>query len=257
MNNQYNPRLQLKNYMDELLSDLDEELPPKVKPQAKIDLDNLPPLRVKEPTPQQQQLQRMLDALSPIANIHSVPSSIEAGVVELAEPIDLTVDGLQSSIDINQWQDNGRPGWAQAPFEVLIVDIGGLHLAIPLITLTQISPIDDKLHAPFGQASWLLGLQKTHKGMTKLVDTAELIMPERPNPVDNYRYALTIADTDWAMAVDAIHQPFVIEPEAIRWRPRREQRPWMAGTVKDHLCVLIDIPTLGNILSKNWQTDQL
>jgi purine-binding chemotaxis protein CheW len=53
----------------------------------------------------------------------------------------------------------------------------------------------------------------------------------------------------WGLAVNGIDQPITIDPEHIRWRPRRSQRPWMAGTVKDHMCVLLDIPVFGEILA--------
>jgi chemotaxis signal transduction protein len=150
----------------------------------------------------------------------------------------------------NQWNENGRPEWAQESFDILLLEVNGLQLAVPLMSLGQIYEIDDEITLLFGQSDWFMGLQKTPDGNVKVVDTAKFIMPERYRDQHNYKYIISIHDLYWGLAVDNIKQPITIDPEAIRWRPKRDSRPWMAGMVKDHMCVLLDIPKMGEILQK-------
>jgi purine-binding chemotaxis protein CheW len=148
----------------------------------------------------------------------------------------------------SEWLENGRPNWAQDRFDILIIEVNGLRLAVPLIALGQIQELDDKLTPLFGQSDWFMGLQQTPISQVKTVDTTKFVMPERYEEDNHYHYVISINGLSWGLAVDSIDQPISIDPDAIRWRSKRDSRPWMAGMVKDHMCVLIDIPKMGEIL---------
>jgi purine-binding chemotaxis protein CheW len=45
-----------------------------------------------------------------------------------------------------------------------------------------------------------------------------------------------------------VNQPITLVPEDVKWRSDRSKRPWLAGTVKDHMCALLDIPRIGQLL---------
>jgi purine-binding chemotaxis protein CheW len=177
-------------------------------------------------------------------------SEVSNAEVSLKEALKVEASTDAVPILANQWNDNGRPEWAQESFDILLLEVNGLQLAVPLMTLGQIHEIDDEITPLFGQSDWFMGLQKTPDGNVKVVDTAKFIMPERYRNQHNYKYIISIHDLYWGLAVDNIKQPITIDPEAIRWRPKRDSRPWMAGMVKDHMCVLLDIPKMGEILQK-------
>jgi purine-binding chemotaxis protein CheW len=162
--------------------------------------------------------------------------------------LETNTDFLAVPILGSQWNENGRPEWAQERFDILLLEIDGLQLAVPLVALGQIHEIDEEITPLFGQSDWFMGLQKTSDGNVKVVNTAKFIMPERYKGQHNYKYVISINGLGWGLAVDGIKQPITIDPEAIRWRSKRDSRPWMAGTVKDHMCVLLDIPKVGEIL---------
>ena len=42
------------------------------------------------------------------------------------------------------------------------------------------------------------------------------------------------------MACEGIAEVLTLAPGAVRWRATRTQRPWIAGLVTEHLCVLLD-----------------
>lgn len=149
-----------------------------------------------------------------------------------------------------EWMPNGLPQWAQARFDVLLFQVSGLTLAVPLISLGTIQPITDELTPLFGQADWFMGLQPTPAGKIRTVNTAKFVMPERydENFVKNAKYVVSINGVPWGLAVDSVNQPISLEPEAVKWRSDRSKRPWLAGTVKDHMCALLDIPMIGQML---------
>nr|WP_324259237.1 chemotaxis protein CheW [Cellvibrio fontiphilus] len=153
------------------------------------------------------------------------------------------MDGLE-------WLENGRPQWAQSRFDVLLFKVAGLTLAVPLISLGQIQPLTDELTPLFGQADWFMGLQPTPAGKIRTVNTAKFVMPERYDAtfLQTAKYVMSINGVPWGLAVDSVNQPITLQPEDVKWRSDRGKRPWLAGTVKDHMCALLDIPRIGQIL---------
>ena len=151
------------------------------------------------------------------------------------------------------WHENGRPQWAQERFEVLLFSVAGLTLAVPLIALGQIQPLTNELTPLFGQADWFMGLQPTPMGKIRTVNTAKFVMPERYDErfLETAKYVISIDGLPWGLAVDAVNQPIMVEPDDVKWRSQRSKRAWLAGTVKQHMCALIDIPIMGQILEES------
>lgn len=140
------------------------------------------------------------------------------------------------------WADNGRPVWAQSRFDVLIFKVAGLKLAVPLVSLGLIHPIDKKFNALPHQTDWFLGLLRVQGGNIKVIDTARHVMPERysPNCRENLKFVITLHGYEWGLACHEVEKAICLEPNAVNWRTQRSKRPWMAGTVRDHMCALID-----------------
>lgn len=176
----------------------------------------------------------------------------ETGLTEAevdAEHLPLAEEFAYQARDLD-WLDNGRPAWAQKRFEVLLFKVSGLTLAVPLISLGQIQPLTEALTPLFGQIDWFMGIQPTPAGKISTVNTAKFVMPERYDPefVKTAKYVISIDGVPWGLAVDAVNQPISLQPEDVKWRTERSRRPWLAGTVKDQMCALLDIPRIGQIL---------
>lgn len=158
----------------------------------------------------------------------------------------------QESIDpaLLQWADNHRPRWAQSDFDALLLQVDHFTVAVPLITLGHIQPITDAMTPIFGQAPWFMGMQSSANSRCRVVNTALFIMPERYNPSfpQTAKYVVSINGLSWALAVSKVNQPIRLGPDGVRWRKDRSTQPWAAGVVKEHMCVLIDIPRLGKML---------
>lgn len=145
------------------------------------------------------------------------------------------------------WLDNGRPAWAQQPFECLLFKVGGLALAAPLAELGSIYPLDtESLTAIFGQAAWFMGLLPVKGYNVRAIDAAQVVMPERyaASMRELYRYVITLHGSDWGLAVDSVADSIVLQPDEVRWRGQRSKRPWLAGTLVTQMCALLDVAQL-------------
>ena len=153
---------------------------------------------------------------------------------------------------VTQWGSNGRPLWAQEHFDVLLFKVGGLTLSVPLICLGQIQPLAnvDELTPLFGRADWFMGIQSTPAGNINTINTAMFVMPERYSEdfIAAAKYVISIDGVPWGLAVDSVHQPISVIPEQVQWRTDRTSRAWLAGTIKEHMCALIDIPAMAEML---------
>ncbi|HBX54483.1 CheW domain-containing protein [Pseudomonas sp. UBA2684] len=149
-------------------------------------------------------------------------------------------------------QLQGRPEWAQEPFECLLFDVAGLTLAVPLVCLGSIYPLAGQELTPlFGQPDWFLGILPCQAGNLKVLDTARWVMPDRYR--DDFRqglqYVISVEGYEWGLAVHQVSRSIRLDPNEIKWRSQRTQRPWLAGTVIEHMCALLDVSALAELIA--------
>ncbi len=145
-----------------------------------------------------------------------------------------------------------RPAWACEPFECLLFDVAGLTLAVPLVSLGSIYPLAGQELTPlFGQPDWFLGILPSQAGNLKVLDTARWIMPDRYR--DDFRqglqYVISVQGYEWGLAVHQVSRSLRLDPDEIKWRTHRGQRPWLAGTVIEHMCALLDVSQLAELIA--------
>jgi len=149
-------------------------------------------------------------------------------------------------LEPDPWLDCGRPQWADGNFQVLLFTVAGLKMAVPLVSLGSIHPLVEDLTSLVGRAKWFIGLMPIHEQNVRVVDTALWVMPDRycEGIREQYKYAISLADSDWGLACDDVAQAITLSPEEVRWRTERSKRPWLAGTVIEHMCALVDADML-------------
>lgn len=149
--------------------------------------------------------------------------------------------------------------WADKPFASLLFDVMGLKLAAPLHDLGGIMPLADKLQPMAAQADWFMGLIRWNGRTIRVVDTARFVMPERvgsDQPVE-YQSVVVLGDSHWALAVNNADQSVHLQPADIRWRKTSGKRPWLAGTVLERLCALLDVGVLVAMLDASDTAKQV
>nr|MBO2512157.1 chemotaxis protein CheW [Gammaproteobacteria bacterium] len=146
----------------------------------------------------------------------------------------------------------GRPAWGEEPFECLLFDVAGLTLAVPLVCLGSIYPLADQELTPlFGQPDWFLGLLPCQAGNLKVLDTARWLIPDRYREDfrEGLQYVISVNGYDWGLAVHQVHRSIRLDPAEVKWRSSRTQRPWLAGTVIEHMCALLDVAALAELIA--------
>jgi len=268
------PQLALQSYLDALLQDATEEL---------VELPQLSSIDEFEAAVLEEQAYdaRMLAIAAPIAIAVAAPAPVAVPVavaapvvvpvvarvdrapvpiveeiavplVDLVEPVaEVYLPSAQRTPTPPPTID-GRPVWAQEPFECLLFDVAGLTLAVPLVCLGSIYPLAGHDLTPlFGQPDWFLGILPSQGGNLKVLDTARWIMPDRYR--DDFRqglqYVISVQGYEWGLAVHQVSRSLRLDPSEIKWRSHRGQRPWLAGTVIEHMCALLDVSELAELIA--------
>ena len=149
-------------------------------------------------------------------------------------------------------ETDGRPTWAAEPFECLLFDVAGLTLAVPLVCLGSIYPLaGHELTSLFGQPEWFLGILPSQAGNLKVLDTARWVMPDRYREdfKQGLQYVISVQGYEWGLAVHQVSRSLRLDPNEIKWRSHRGQRPWLAGTVIEHMCALLDVSELAELIA--------
>ena len=231
------PQLALQSYLDALLQDAAAELA------VSEELSEFESAVMEE----QVRDARLQSVVAPVMALKVVQ-------VEPPLPVDEVVTSLDSGLacDLAAAKTSERPYWGADPFECLLFDVAGLTLAVPLVCLGSIYPLDGKQLTPiFGQPEWFLGMLPGQTGNLKVLDTARWVMPERYKDEcrDGLQYVISVEGFDWGLAVHQVSRSIRLDPCEVKWRSQRSQRPWLAGTVIDHMCALLDVEALAGLVS--------
>ena len=249
------PQLALQSYLDGLLQEATQELlwvEPEPEPIA--------PLPVAEPVELDDFAAAVLEEQVRDAVVVPLraPDVVPAEAVSVADTPDAVAQPLvQVHLPATPGgqapvYSDGRPAWAAEPFECLLFDVAGLTLAVPLVCLGSIYSLAGRELTPlFGQPDWFLGILPSQSGNLKVLDTARWVMPDRYR--DDFReglqYVISVQGYEWGLAVHQVSRSLRLDPSEIKWRTQRGQRPWLAGTVIEHMCALLDVAELAELIA--------
>ncbi len=169
--------------------------------------------------------------------------------VEIPQPADIPIKGTSQGLrsESGLASEVVVPEWADQPFQALFFKVRGMTLAIPLVALDSIAEWSSELTTLPGQSDWNLGVLLHRERRVVVVDTAQLIAPERLTAAGEERqgsHILMVGNSKWGLACDSIQDPQILDKESVRWRKGAGLQPWMAGTVVDQLCILLDVDAL-------------
>jgi purine-binding chemotaxis protein CheW len=209
------PDSALKSYLDTLLSEIDDVT---VTP---------PQVEVKEPLPDADTNYDKHQDSTLVATPEPTPSREEST--------------LQPNI----------PDWVEGAFQVLLFEVNGIKLGIPLSSLVGILTFSGEASQLPGQPAWSLGVILNREEKVVVINSAKLLMPERldDNAIIAPQHLLLIGDGQRALAVDSICNTLIVEIEEIRWRTGSGVRPWYAGIIIQELSVLLDVDGILEMLA--------
>lgn len=145
------------------------------------------------------------------------------------------------------------PDWAQESFDVLLFDVCGLKLAVPMESLGRIIKVEHETNQLIGRPSWFMGAYNEADEHLYVVDTAKYMMPEKGYDLerDGFEYLIQLQKSKWTLACKNVHTTVRLEPDQVKWRSSQGKRQWLSGTVIEHMCALIHVDNLVELLEIN------
>jgi purine-binding chemotaxis protein CheW len=143
---------------------------------------------------------------------------------------------------------------AGEPVQILLFDVAGLTMAMPLEKLCGILEWSDVVTPMPGHSPWFLGLLAERDAQIKIIDTAMLVVPERYRSgdyLDHLEKIILIEDGRWGLACHGVSEVITLEHDQVKWRATRGNRPWLAGTVIEHMCALLDVDEFAALLTSD------
>jgi len=135
------------------------------------------------------------------------------------------------------------PTWAEGRFQAMFFDVAGMQLVVALTELHSVLPCSAiSIGRIPGQPHWQLGVFRHRDHHVRVLDTSGLLGRYTGS---GPTHVLLVADGDWALACHGIGDVLSLTAAGIRWRapnpnPYQGAGPWLAGTVVDNLCTIID-----------------
>jgi|GEM_PF-1764763 len=166
--------------------------------------------------------------------------------VDIPAPQDIDQTSTQLETAIQQAEPlkyPKAPVWAQEAFDVLLFDICGLKLAVPMESLGRIIKMDHETNQLIGRPDWFLGAYTDAEQHFYAVDTAQYIMPEQKIDLvkEGFGFLIQLQKTQWTLACQHVHSTVRLEPGDVKWR---SQEGWFAGTLVEHMCALLHVDSL-------------
>ena len=181
--------------------------------------------------------------------VQSQPKAAVIEEVELAPEPDIAIEPQPEIIE----QKIEIP---DEPFQVLMFKVAGLSLAVRLVELNGVLEWDETALTEMpGHSPFFLGVIQYLGKSIPIVDTARLVFPadklvslNADKPYERVKRIVLIDDGKWGLACDEIAEVVDLNAESIKWREDRSKRKWMAGTVIEHMCALVDAAGFSEML---------
>lgn len=184
--------------------------------------------------------QEIIEEQSQVVEVQDVPLETEAEA-EVESPV--------TDTPIDQDSDALYPDWAQSRFQCLSFQVAGVTLAAPLEMLDGIIELNESITELPGYAPWVMGLLPNRGKNVQVVDIAKIIMPDDRRATiapanERTKYLVLIDDGKFGLAADSISKVLNLDPSDVRWSRKTNRRPWLAGTVIDQMCALLEMEQL-------------
>ena len=204
-----------------------------------------------------------VDVIKPtIIDEASVPIIPDVEVKPEVEILEETVVETKVETTLESETDSIIPEWANEPFQILLFEVAGLKLAVPLVELCGVIEWKDSITEMPGHADFYMGILQHLDYKIAVIDTARMVLPVNKQNIlidDNARervnHVVLIDDYRWGLACDKIGEVITLQPDDIRWRTSKTTRSWLAGTVIEHMCALLNSEGFSTML-KEGQNDE-
>lgn len=143
-------------------------------------------------------------------------------------------------------------------FQVLLFEVAGMTLAVPLTELGGIHQIES-INPLFGKPAWFKGVLLHREEKFNVVDTAKWVMPEKSAEKlaesTKYQYLIVLGESGWGLSCESLVATETLLPDDVKWRNVEGSRPWLSGMVKKKMCALMNVQQLINMLNQGLSSN--
>ena len=151
-----------------------------------------------------------------------------------------------------------KPIIPDGKFQVLLFEVAGMTLAVPLTELGGIHQIES-INPLFGKPDWFKGILLHRENKYNVVDTAKWIMPkksaEKLAESTEYKYLIVLGESGWGLGCESLVATEVLLPDEVKWRNVESSRSWLSGMVKKKMCALMNVQQLINMLNQGLSSN--
>lgn len=205
------------------------------------------------------------EEINPVVELAEVKPNIEAKVTpevkvdvkvktpEIEIQDEVVATAVESPVTVDA--DSLKPQWASESFQILLFEVAGIKLAVPLIELCGVIEWTDSVTEMPGHADFYMGILQHLGHKVAVIDTARMILPENKlsqlagdDPRERVNHIVLIDDYRWGLACDSIGEVITLNPDEVKWRTSKTTRGWLAGTVIEHMCALLNSEGFASML---------
>ena len=205
------------------------------------------------------------EEINPVVDLAEVKPNIEAKLTpevkidvkvktpEIEIQDEVVATAVESPVTVDT--DSLKPQWASESFQILLFEVAGIKLAVPLIELCGVIEWTDSVTEMPGHADFYMGILQHLGHKVAVIDTARMILPENKlsqlagdDPRERVNHIVLIDDYRWGLACDSIGEVITLSPDEVKWRTSKTTRGWLAGTVIEHMCALLNSEGFASML---------
>jgi len=146
-----------------------------------------------------------------------------------------------------------KPIIPEGEFQVLLFEVAGITLAVPLTELGGIYKVES-VNPLFGKPTWFKGILLHRDEKYNVVDTAKWIMPqkyaEKLAQSTEYKYLIVLGESGWGLGCESLIATEILLSDEVKWRNVEGSRSWLSGMVKKKMCALMNVQQLINMLNQ-------
>lgn len=169
---------------------------------------------------------------------HSVAKEVAYPESTQSEPIDILETDITARLDDE--------------FFALILELGGVKLAMPLVELGGIHKIEQLSKIPTSSRN-IIGLLIKNGEKYTCIDLAKVVMPDKyadhSPPTFDYKFAVQLDKSSVVVACESVSDTIKLNKSDVKWRASKKKDVWNAGTVTSLMCALVDVKALGQELN--------
>jgi purine-binding chemotaxis protein CheW len=204
---------------------------------------------------QRQSVEQLLKT-APIPRTEPFIQPADESVPVIAKVLELKVE--KKLVTVKTVTKVVKPVIPTEKFQVLLFEVAGMTLAVPLTELGGIHKIES-INPLFGKPAWFKGVLLHREEKFNVVDTAKWVMSEKSAEKlaesTKYQYLIVLGESGWGLGCESLIATETLLPDEVKWRNVEGSRPWLSGMIKKKMCALVNVQHLINMVSQGLSSN--